>query len=329
MADEQPLPPLPVFVAGQKVCGNCKLWSPISVEAAKGWVGQCRVQPSRGLFVPTAPVCDAFAPRGGAVAAKPEPEPERIKRIKNIAPVVVRRREDGTPALPMRAQVVSSRGDEQVDFGDLGIVSAVQHSATIPMPGTEPQAVVAAPAIAKQGVTMTRAELMDIFLEATGQAEVSLAPKWEGGVCLFTDMASEMLYPILPIYLKSIGFSIVLIGILEGVAEATAGLSKGYFGKLSDNSGKRVPFVQLGYTLSTISKPMMALFVYPLWIFFARTVAHFTTDTNEVGCGFSILIPAFFLVASGMALNAFFILAIIFFRIQIALAFLGWFFARR
>lgn len=91
-------------------------------------------------------------------------------------------------------------------------------------------------------------------------------------VSLFTDMASEMLYPIMPIYLKTIGFSIVLIGVLEGVAEAVAGLSKGYFGKLSDNSGKRVPFVQIGYTLSAISKPMMALFIYPLWIFFARTI---------------------------------------------------------
>ena len=69
-------------------------------------------------------------------------------------------------------------------------------------------------------------------------------------VSMFTDTASEMLYPIMPIYLKSIGFSIVLIGILEGVAEATAGLSKGYFGKLSDNTGKRVPFVQLGYAFS-------------------------------------------------------------------------------
>lgn len=94
-------------------------------------------------------------------------------------------------------------------------------------------------------------------------------------VSLLTDAASEMLYPIMPIYLKSIGFSIVLIGILEGVAEATAGLSKGYFGKLSDNSGRRVPFVQLGYTLSTISKPMMAMFTYPLWIFFARTIDRF------------------------------------------------------
>lgn len=88
-------------------------------------------------------------------------------------------------------------------------------------------------------------------------------------------MASEMLYPIMPIYLKTIGFSIVLIGILEGLAEATAGLSKGYFGKRSDVSGKRAPFIQLGYALSAISKPMMALFVFPVWIFLARTMDRF------------------------------------------------------
>ena len=94
-------------------------------------------------------------------------------------------------------------------------------------------------------------------------------------VSLFTDISSEMLYPIMPIYLKSIGFSIVLIGILEGVAEATTGLSKGYFGKLSDKTGKRLPFVQIGYAFSAISKPMMAVFIYPLWIFFARTTDRF------------------------------------------------------
>jgi MFS family permease len=94
-------------------------------------------------------------------------------------------------------------------------------------------------------------------------------------ISLFTDTASEMLYPIMPIYLKSIGFSIVLIGILEGVAEATAGLSKGHFGKRSDVTGKRVPFVQIGYAFSAISKPMMAIFIYPLWIFFARTIDRF------------------------------------------------------
>ena len=91
-------------------------------------------------------------------------------------------------------------------------------------------------------------------------------------VSLLTDTASEMLYPIMPIYLKSIGFSIILIGVLEGIAEATAGLSKGYFGKLSDLSGKRVPFVQFGYALSAVSKPMMAIFTFPIWIFLARTI---------------------------------------------------------
>ncbi len=91
-------------------------------------------------------------------------------------------------------------------------------------------------------------------------------------VSLFTDIASEMLYPVMPIYLKSIGFSIVLIGILEGFAEATAGLSKGYFGKLSDTMGRRLPFVRWGYLLSAVSKPMMAMFTFPAWIFTARTI---------------------------------------------------------
>jgi MFS family permease len=91
-------------------------------------------------------------------------------------------------------------------------------------------------------------------------------------VSLFADVASEMLYPVIPVYLKEIGFSVLLIGILEGVANFTAGLSKGYFGKLSDEKGLRLPFVKLGYFFSAISKPMMAAFVYPLWIFFARTV---------------------------------------------------------
>ncbi|MBX7206306.1 MAG: MFS transporter, partial [Bacteroidia bacterium] len=91
-------------------------------------------------------------------------------------------------------------------------------------------------------------------------------------VSLFTDVAGEMLYPVMPIYLKEIGFSIMLIGLLEGVAEATAGLSKGFFGKWSDQSGRRLPFVQLGYLLSAVSKPLMVVFSFPLWVFGARTL---------------------------------------------------------
>ena len=94
-------------------------------------------------------------------------------------------------------------------------------------------------------------------------------------ISLFTDVASEMLYPVMPIYLKSIGFSILIIGILEGVAEATAGLSKGYFGKLSDATGKRLPFVQAGYILSAVAKPITVFFTTPVWIFFVRTTDRF------------------------------------------------------
>ncbi|MEK0421562.1 MAG: hypothetical protein RLZZ161_1413 [Bacteroidota bacterium] len=91
-------------------------------------------------------------------------------------------------------------------------------------------------------------------------------------VSLFTDMASDMLYPIMPAYLRSIGFSVAFIGLLEGIAEAAAGLSKGYFGYWSDMSGKRLPFVRLGYALSALSKPLMAAMAYPVWVFFVRTL---------------------------------------------------------
>jgi MFS family permease len=74
----------------------------------------------------------------------------------------------------------------------------------------------------------------------------------------------------MPIYLKTIGFTALWIGILEGIAEAVAGISKGYFGKLSDQKGRRLPFVQWGYILSGFSKPLLALFTYPVWVLFVR-----------------------------------------------------------
>ncbi len=94
-------------------------------------------------------------------------------------------------------------------------------------------------------------------------------------VSLFADIASEMLYPVIPVYLKEIGFTVFWIGVLEGVVNFTAGISKGYFGKLSDEKGVRLPFVKLGYLLSAVSKPLIAIFTYPLWIFFVRTIDRF------------------------------------------------------
>src|ERR1051325_5731403 len=91
-------------------------------------------------------------------------------------------------------------------------------------------------------------------------------------VSLFADIASELLYPVIPVYLRQIGFSVAWIGLLEGVANFTSGISKGYFGKRSDEKGLRLPFVKLGYFLSSISKPLMAAFTYPLWVFFVRAI---------------------------------------------------------
>lgn len=90
-------------------------------------------------------------------------------------------------------------------------------------------------------------------------------------VSLLADIASEMLYPVIPVYLKEIGFSVLGIGVLEGVVNFTAGISKGYFGKRSDEKGLRLPFVKLGYLLSALSKPLIATFSHPAWIFFVRS----------------------------------------------------------
>ncbi|MCB9082141.1 MAG: MFS transporter [Lewinellaceae bacterium] len=90
-------------------------------------------------------------------------------------------------------------------------------------------------------------------------------------VSLCTDLASEMLYPILPLFFSSIGFSAGWIGLLEGTAEALAGISKGYFGRWSDLWGRQVPFVRFGYTLSALAKPLMAAWPAAGWVLFTRS----------------------------------------------------------
>ncbi|HRH66515.1 MAG TPA: MFS transporter [Bacteroidia bacterium] len=89
-------------------------------------------------------------------------------------------------------------------------------------------------------------------------------------VSLLTDISSEMLYPVMPLYLQSIGFSALWIGFLEGAAQVVIGFSTGYFGKLSDQIGTRLPFVRVGYFLSACSKPMMILWNATGWVFFSR-----------------------------------------------------------
>lgn len=90
-------------------------------------------------------------------------------------------------------------------------------------------------------------------------------------VSLFADVASELLYPVLPLYLKSVGMGAIYIGILEGIADFTSGISKTFFGKWSDRIGIRMPFVWAGYMLSSFSKSLIGLFASPWWVLLTRS----------------------------------------------------------
>ncbi len=89
-------------------------------------------------------------------------------------------------------------------------------------------------------------------------------------ISFFTDIASELLYPIIPLYLSSIGVGVSGIGIIEGIAETVSALSKTYFGVWSDKIKKRKIFIIIGYTLSAVSKPLMVLMPNILWILLMR-----------------------------------------------------------
>ncbi len=92
-----------------------------------------------------------------------------------------------------------------------------------------------------------------------------------GFISLFTDFASEMLYPITPIFLTTVlGSSMTVVGLIEGFAEVTSGLLKGIFGTLSDKIGKRSLFVKIGYTLSGIVKPVPGIFPNLFVVIFSR-----------------------------------------------------------
>ncbi len=83
-----------------------------------------------------------------------------------------------------------------------------------------------------------------------------------GVVSFFTDLSSEMMNPLLPIFIAGLvplGLAPVYVGLMEGVAETTASLLKLASGHISDRLGKRKMLVVAGYGLSTMARPLMAL----------------------------------------------------------------------
>jgi MFS family permease len=81
-----------------------------------------------------------------------------------------------------------------------------------------------------------------------------------GFVSFFTDLSSEMIYPLLPIFLASVlGAGAVTLGLIEGVAESTASLLKVASGIWTDRSRRRKPLIVSGYTLSGMMRPLIGL----------------------------------------------------------------------
>ena len=81
-----------------------------------------------------------------------------------------------------------------------------------------------------------------------------------GFVSFFTDLASEMLYPIIPLFITgTLGLDKQWLGVIEGVAEGISTGLRWIGGVLSDLARKRKPFVWWGYTISALSKPVMGL----------------------------------------------------------------------
>jgi MFS family permease len=94
-------------------------------------------------------------------------------------------------------------------------------------------------------------------------------------VSLFNDISSEMLYPILPLYMASIGAAPVLMGVIEGIAEIIAAGMKWLSGTWSDEAPGRKPFVLLGYGVSSISKGLLGLATGWIGILLARSLDRF------------------------------------------------------
>lgn len=92
-----------------------------------------------------------------------------------------------------------------------------------------------------------------------------------GLVSFFTDVSSEMIYPLLPLFLTTVlGAGAAFIGLVEGVAESTAGLVKLWSGWVSDRLKKRKILVVGGYSLSTLARPLLALAGAPWHVLITR-----------------------------------------------------------
>ncbi|QPZ90950.1 MFS transporter [Thioclava electrotropha] len=94
-----------------------------------------------------------------------------------------------------------------------------------------------------------------------------------GFVSLFMDISSEMIHALLPVYLMTgLGATALAVGVIEGIAEATAAITKVFSGALSDRIGRRKELAALGYGLAAVTKPIFPLAPTFDWLVAARFI---------------------------------------------------------
>lgn len=97
-----------------------------------------------------------------------------------------------------------------------------------------------------------------------------------GIVSFFTDISSEMIYPLVPIFLtETLGAPRAILGAIEGLAESTTSMFRVVSGWLSDKVGKRKPFALAGYSVSAVAKVFLAVAFHWPTVMFARVVDRF------------------------------------------------------
>ena len=96
-----------------------------------------------------------------------------------------------------------------------------------------------------------------------------------GITSLLTDISSEMVYPLIAVYLTTLGATPAIIGMIEGIAESTASLLKVFSGHFSDKMNKRKPFTIFGYGFSAVGK--LFLYIATSWVgvLFSRVLDRF------------------------------------------------------
>ena len=93
-----------------------------------------------------------------------------------------------------------------------------------------------------------------------------------GLTSLFADIGSEMIFPLLPVLVVSLGATPAFVGLIEGVADAVASILKYFSGVYADRIHRKKPFVLAGYSIAALTRPLLALATFPWHVLTLRTL---------------------------------------------------------